>query len=65
MNDNKIKFSDYIKVIIAIILLIICIITSFRTGQKFYELEHSGFEDSQSYIDSDVAKFDFKVTIKY
>lgn len=54
-----------IKIIIIIILLIICIITSFRTGQKYYDLKNSQFTSSNSEIDTDIAKWKFRVTVVY
>ncbi len=65
MEEEKIRVRDYIRVIIAILLLILCIITSFRTGQKYYELRNSRFDDSESYVESDVAEFRFRVLVRY
>ena len=58
-EKEEYKLRDYILLIIVIILLILCIITSFRTGQRYYEISHAGFEDSKSNVNSDVAKFYF------
>ena len=64
-NKEKIRFRDYVKIIIVIILLILCLITSFRSGQKFYELKYSGFDSSDNYVQSGVAKFYFNVRVRY
>lgn len=64
-EKSKISIKEYVKLIIAIILLILCIITSFKTGQKYYELVNSGFNDSTAHIQSDMAKFKFSARIVY
>ena len=62
-EKEEIKIRELILLIIVIILLILCIITSFRTGQKFFEMRHSDFGDTQSIINSDIAKFHFDARI--
>lgn len=37
-ENKKIKITT-LKIVLIILLLIICIITSFRTGQKYYDLK--------------------------
>jgi hypothetical protein len=58
-DDEEFRIKDFVLIIIVIILLILCILTSFRTGQKYFELSHAGFGNSQSNVNSDVAKFYF------
>lgn len=67
-QEKSKKFKEdrtLIKIIIIIILLIVCIITSFKTGQKYYDLKNSQFTPSNSEIDTDIAKWKFRVTVVY
>lgn len=59
-NNKKIK-----RIIILIILIIIVIVTSFVSGRRFFEIKNSSFDNSYSDISSSVAKWSFKVKIKY
>lgn len=54
-----------IKIIILIILLLIVIITSFKTGQRFYEIKNTNFNSIDAKVDSNIAKWKFKVKIIY
>ncbi len=56
---------NIIELIIIIILLIICIITSFKTGQKYYDLKNTQFKDANSEINTDIANWCFRATIVY
>ncbi len=62
-KEDDFKLRECVLLIIVIILLILCIITSFRTGQRFFEIGHSDFGNSQSNISSDIAKFCFDARI--
>lgn len=63
-KNKKIKITT-LKIVLIILLLIICIITSFRTGQKYYDLKNTQFKESNSEINTDIAKWSFRVTIVY
>ena len=62
---NKTKFNLYVRIILIILLLIVCIITSFRTGQRYYDLKNTQLKDSNSQVETDIAKWNFKVKIVY
>ncbi len=65
-KENKnLKKELIIKIIIILILLILIFITSFRTGQKFYYLTNTNFDDTQAKVESDVARWTFNVKIIY
>lgn len=69
-NDKKIVYDKennkkLIKIIILIILIIIVIVTSFVSGRRYFEIKNSSFDNSYSDISSSVAKWSFKVKIKY
>jgi flagellar basal body-associated protein FliL len=60
-KENKLLL--YLKIILIILLLIICVVTSFRTGQKYFLLRNTQFEDSNSNIETDIAKWNFEARI--
>lgn len=67
---NKIEFKKEknqrnIKLIILIILIIIVIVTSFKSGERFFEIKNSSFDKAYSKVDSNVAKWCFSVKIVY
>ena len=54
-----------IKILILITLILLIIVTSFRTGQKFYLLKNTNFDDTVAEINSEVARWNFNVRIFY
>ena len=56
MKEEKYKITTFLKLILIIILLIICIVTSFVTGQKYYDLKNTQLKNSNSQINTDIAK---------
>lgn len=65
-EENKNLRRKNIKLIILIMLIIILIITSFKSGERFFEIKNAGFDDSYSRVDSSVAYwyFDAKIELK-
>lgn len=72
-ENNRIDIEEYeakrrkriIKILLIIILLLLIIITSFKTGQKFYEIKNTNLNSVNTKIDSSVAKWNFNVKIIY
>lgn len=62
---KKKKGINILELSMIIILLIICIITSFKSGQKYYDLKNTQFKDTNSKINADIANWSFRVTIVY
>ncbi len=62
---KKKKSINILELSVIIILLIICIITSFKSGQKYYDLKNTQFKDTNSKINADIANWRFRVTIVY
>lgn len=65
MELKKKKSINILELSVIIILLIICIITSFKSGQKYYDLKNTQFKDTNSKINADIANWRFRVTIVY
>ena len=53
-----------IKLIILIVLIMIMIITSFKSGERFFEIKNANFDDSYSKVNSSVAYWYFDAEIK-
>lgn len=53
------------KILILIILLLLIIITGFKTGQKFYEIKNTNLNAVNTSVNSNIAKWKFKVKIIY
>lgn len=64
--DEEIKYGKrrMIKIIILIILIIFVIITSFKSGERFFEIKNANFDESYSTVGSSVAYWYFDVEIK-
>lgn len=62
---EKIRKKRIIKIIVLIILILLVIITGFKTGQKFYEIKNTNFNAVNTSINSNIAKWRFKVKIIY
>ncbi|MCI8277608.1 MAG: hypothetical protein HFJ46_06860 [Clostridia bacterium] len=54
-----------IRISILVILILIVVITSFKSGQKFYEIKNTNFDSVSTKVDSNIAKWKFKVKIIY
>lgn len=54
-----------IRISILVILILIVLITSFKSGQKFYEIKNTNFDSVSTKVDSNIAKWKFKVKIIY
>lgn len=65
MKEEKYKITTFLKLILIIISLIVCIVTSFVTGQKYYDLKNTQLKDSNSQISTDIARWKFRVTVVY
>lgn len=61
-KSNGIKF--FVSWVIIIILLIICIITSFYTGKRFFEIANTQFGDKNSIVQAYPAKWHFECKIR-
>lgn len=66
MDDNKNSYGIkyFISWVIIIILLIICIITSFYSGKRFFEISNTQFGDKNSIIQAHPAKWHFECKIR-
>lgn len=64
-KKTKMRLINKIYMIFLIIALIIAIIVSFRTGIKAYYLVNTNLNDKDIPIKSEVAEFNFEVTIEY
>ncbi len=64
-KKTKMRLINKIYMIFLIIVLIIAIIVSFRTGIKAYYLVNTNLNDKDIPIKSEVAEFNFEVTIEY
>lgn len=62
---NKKRKKMILKLIILVLLLIIVIITSFKSGERFFEIKNAGFDDAYSRVDSSIAYWYFDVKIEY
>lgn len=70
-EENKINEHDdeyvrkrIIKVIILILLIIIVVITSFKSGERFFEIKNANFDDSYSTVESSIAHWYFNAEIR-
>lgn len=64
-RENKYDIKRIKRLIILIILLIIIIVTSFKSGERFFEISNSGFNDELNKVESNVAKWYFNAKICY
>ena len=64
--DEEIKYGKkrMIKIIILIILIIFVIITSFKSGERFFEIKNANFDESYSTVGASVAYWYFDAEIK-
>lgn len=65
MKKTKIRLLNKVYIIFLIIVLIIAIILSFRTGMQMYYLVNTNFNDKNMPTNSEVADWNFEVTIEY
>ena len=61
---DKNKDSIIIKLVILIMFLIVLVICSFKTGQKFYILKHTYFDTTVSESSSEIARWYFRAAIR-
>ncbi len=59
---NKKEFC--IKILIIIFLILLIIVTSFRTGRKFYLLTSTYFDETKGKVSSNIARWKFDVKIR-
>lgn len=60
MKNKRIK-----RIIILILIILLIVLTSFRTGQRFYEIKNTNLNSVNAKGNSDIAKWNFKVKIIY
>lgn len=65
MKKSKIKILNNIYLIFLIIVLIVAILLSFKTGMQLYYLLNTDLNNKDTPIKSSVADFNFEVTIEY
>ncbi len=65
MKESKVKILNRIYIIFLIIVLIIAILFSFRTGMQMYYLVNTNLNDKDVPSESDVANWNFKVWVEY
>lgn len=63
-NDEKYIKRRIIKIIILLLLIIIVVITSFKSGERFFEIKNANFDDSYSSVESSVAYWYFNAEIR-
>lgn len=65
MKKLKVKLVNKIYLIFLIIILIIVMLFSFRTGMHLYYLINTNLNDKDTPVNSEVADWNFEVTIEY
>lgn len=65
MKKSKIKILNNIYLIFLMIVLIVAILLSFKTGMQLYYLLNTDLNNKDTPIKSSVADFNFEVTIEY
>ena len=64
-GENKEIRKRIVRIIVLIIIMIILILTSFKSGERFFEIKNANFDESYSKVNSSVAYWYFDVQIKY
>ena len=65
MQKEKIKKLNNLYLIFLIIVMIIGIVFSFRTGMKVYYLINTNLNDKDVPVEADIADWNFDVRIEY
>ena len=63
-KDEKDIKRKLIKIIILLLLIIIVVITSFKSGERFFDIKNANFDDSYSSVESSVAYWYFNAEIR-
>ncbi len=62
-SKKNLKKELFIKILILIILIFLVVITTFKTGRKFYLLTNTYFENTKGFVNSKLARWNFNVKI--
>lgn len=65
MKKLKVKVVNKIYLIFLIIILIIAMSFSFKTGMQLYYLINTNLNDKDTPVNSEIAGWNFEVTIEY
>lgn len=65
MQDSKRKKINHLYLVFLMIILIIAILLSFRTGMSMYYLVNTNLNDKDTPGNGDVATWNFEVRIEY